>query len=87
MMNVKIVYCVPCGHLPRALELARDLLQHYGGPMNKKFSVTLDTSDGGTFEVYIDGKMVFSRKSEGGRFPEAKEIIHHIEERLKSSSA
>ncbi|MDJ0269453.1 MAG: Rdx family protein [Aigarchaeota archaeon] len=80
-MNVRIVYCVPCGHLPTALELSQQLLSRYGQRLNKKFSVTLDTSDGGTFEVYIDGERVFSRH-EAKRFPTADEIAARIEERL-----
>ncbi len=83
-MNVKIVYCVPCGHLPQALQLAKDLLSRYGQMLNKNFSVTLDTSDGGKFEVYIDGDMVFSRHQER-RFPTADEIAGKIEERIKTS--
>ena len=75
---MKIVYCVPCGHLPKALELSKELLQMYGQKLNKNFSVTLDTSDGGTFDVYVDGRLVFSRKQEGGRFPAAEEIARHI---------
>jgi selenoprotein W-related protein len=34
-------------------------------------------SDGGRFEVTIDGKQVFS-KLETGRFPEYQEILRHI---------
>ncbi|MEM0349786.1 MAG: Rdx family protein [Candidatus Caldarchaeum sp.] len=80
-MNVRIVYCVPCGHLPNALELAKDLLSRYGQRLNKKFSVTLDTSDGGTFEVYIEGEKIFSRH-EARRFPTPDEIAGQIEKRL-----
>ncbi|MEM0444854.1 MAG: Rdx family protein [Nitrososphaerota archaeon] len=80
MINVRIVYCVPCGHLPRALELANNLLQSFGTQYNKKFSVTLDTSDGGTFDVYINDKKVYSRKEQGGRFPTADEIVKAVRE-------
>lgn len=83
MVNVRIVYCVPCGHLPRALDLANNLLQTFGTEYNKRFSVTLDTSDGGTFEVYVDDKRVFSRKEQGGRFPSAEEIIKEVRARVK----
>ncbi len=81
-MNVRIVYCVPCGHLPRALELAEGLLSKYGQQLNKNFSVTLDTSDGGRFEVHIDGELVFSRFEEK-RFPSLDEIVAEIERRLR----
>ncbi len=81
-MNVRIVYCVPCGHLPKALELGQELLSRYGQRLNKRFSVTLDTSDGGVFEVWIDEERVFSRH-EKRRFPELGEIVEEIEKRLK----
>jgi len=81
-MNVKIAYCVPCGHLPQAMELAKTLLASYGQRLNKNFSVTLDTTDSGIFEVYIDGEKIFSRH-EARRFPTADEIIAEIEKRIK----
>lgn len=80
-MNIRIVYCVPCGHLPRALELSKELLSRYGQRLNKNFSVTLDTGDGGIFEVWIDGERVFSRH-EKRRFPETQEILEAIEQRV-----
>lgn len=80
-VNVRIVYCVPCGHLPTALDLAKNLLSRYGQRLNKKFSVTLDTSDGGTFEVYIDGERIFSRH-EARRFPTLDEIAEQVDKRL-----
>ncbi len=83
MTNVRIVYCVPCGHLPRAMELANHLLQTFGMELNKKFSVTLDTSDGGTFDVYVDERRVFSRKEQGGRFPTPQEIVEAVRSSLK----
>ncbi|MCS7094783.1 MAG: Rdx family protein [Thaumarchaeota archaeon] len=79
MPQVKIVYCVPCGHLPKATQLASELLNRYGTRYLKNFSVTLDTSDGGTFDVFVDGKLVFSRKAAGGRFPTVEEIAKAIE--------
>lgn len=83
-MNVKIVYCVPCGHLQQATELAKELLSRYGQKLNKNFSVTLDTADGGTFEVYVEGERVFSRHQER-RFPTADEIAKAIERKLTKS--
>ncbi|MCS7142524.1 MAG: Rdx family protein [Aigarchaeota archaeon] len=79
MPQVRIIYCVPCGFLPRALQLANDLLNKYGNKYLKNFSVTLDTGDAGVFDVLVDGKLVFSRKAEGGRFPSVDEIAKAIE--------
>jgi selenoprotein W-related protein len=83
MTNVRIVYCVPCGYLPRAMELANHLLQTFGKGLNERFSVTLDTSDGGTFDVYVDERRVFSRKEQGGRFPTPQEIVEAVRSSLK----
>jgi len=80
-MNVRIVYCVPCGHLPKALELSQYLLSRYGQRLNKNFSITLDTSDGGTFEVWIENERIFSRH-EARRFPTNEEIAAEIEKRI-----
>ncbi|MEN3048290.1 MAG: Rdx family protein [Candidatus Caldarchaeales archaeon] len=79
MPHVRIVYCVPCGHLPRATQLATELLNRYGTRYLKNFSVTLDTGDGGTFDVYVDGNLVYSRKAAGGRFPTVEDIAKAIE--------
>lgn len=81
-MNVRILYCVPCGHLPQAMDLAKALLSRYGQRLNKNFSVTLDTTDGGIFEVYVDNELVFSRHQQR-RFPTETEIIETVENRLK----
>ena len=44
-------------------------------------SLTLVPSDGGKFELSIEGDLVFS-KLEEGRFPEYEEIQPHIKKRL-----
>jgi selenoprotein W-related protein len=76
--HVRIVYCVPCGYLPRAVQLASDLLNRYGTKYLKDFSVTLETGDGGVFDVYVDERLVYSRKAEGGRFPTVEDIAKHL---------
>ncbi|GIW71263.1 MAG: hypothetical protein KatS3mg102_0805 [Planctomycetota bacterium] len=40
-------------------------------------ALTLVPSDGGVFEVEVDGKLVFSKKQQG-RFPEWAEIAPHL---------
>ena len=44
-------------------------------------SIKLIPSDGGRFEVSLDGNLVFS-KLETGRFPEDKEIIDQIRPKI-----
>ena len=33
---------------------------------------------GGTFDVWVDGKKIFSKREEGGRFPYEREIIDKL---------
>ena len=70
MPDVKIIYCVPCGHLPRA-EAMKKALEKEGA------TVELIGGDKGIHDVYINGKLVFSRHKEG-RFPSNEEIIEKI---------
>jgi selenoprotein W-related protein len=50
--------------------------------LGQKFgAIKLIPSDGGRFEVSLDGTLVFS-KLETGRFPENKEILDQIRGRM-----
>lgn len=70
-MQVKIEYCVPCGYLPRATQLAGEIKNKYGA------DAELVKGDKGIFDVYVDGKLVFSRHQEG-RFPEPQDIFDRV---------
>jgi selenoprotein W-related protein len=50
-------------------------------PLNKKLTIALKPSDGGIFDVVLDGKLIFSRKQEG-RFPTIEEIKKQIDPAL-----
>lgn len=56
MTSVEIKYCVPCDHLDHAQTLQNALLSTFGQKLD---SVTLVTEDGGTFEVRVDGELIF----------------------------
>ena len=71
-MQVKIEYCVPCGYLPRAESLAAEIKKKYGA------DATLVKGEKGIFDVYVEGKLIFSRHQEGGRFPEPKDIFDKV---------
>lgn len=43
--------------------------------------IALKPSDGGRFEVTVDGELVFSKHATG-RFPEEEELIRLVGERL-----
>ncbi len=79
MKNVTIKYCQPCGFMPRAMDLAKDVLQAYGMAYNKNFSLNLQPGDKGIFEVLVEDRVVFSKEKQG-RYPDAREIIEAIRE-------
>ena len=73
--KVEIVYCTGCRWLLRAGWLAQELLSTFERELG---AVTLiPNSDGGVFEVRVDGQLVWSR-AEQGRFPEPKEIKQKV---------
>lgn len=71
MPDIKIVYCVPCGHLPRAEAMKKELEKEGA-------KVKLVPGDHGIHDIYIDGVLVFSRHKEG-RFPSNEEIIEKLQ--------
>ena len=71
-MNVKIVYCVPCGYLPFAEKLKKAIEGH-----NKNAKVLLEGGKNGILDVYVDNNLIFSKHKEG-RYPETKEILEKV---------
>jgi len=59
MPSVEIQYCVPCGHLERAIDTQRALLAEFGQGLD---GVRLKTGQGGVFTVDVDGERVFDKK-------------------------
>ncbi len=55
--------------------MALELLSHYRKDLSE---LKLIPAGGGAFEVSVNGKLVFSKLSEG-RFPEVKELKQLIE--------
>lgn len=76
--RIEIHYCTLCRWLLRAAWLAQELLSTFDSDLGE---VALVPGSGGVFEIYCDGKRVFSRK-EAGRFPEAKEIKQLVRDQL-----
>lgn len=56
MATVEIEYCVPCGHLDRAQDVQRALLQAFGRDVD---AVTLRTGTDGVFTVAVDDETIF----------------------------
>lgn len=59
MPSVEIEYCVPCGHLDRAIDTQRHLLETFGQGLD---GVRLKTGEGGVFTVDVNGERVFDKK-------------------------
>ena len=71
-MDVKIVYCSPCGYLPFAENLKSAIHGHV-----KDSNINLVAGKGGVLDVFVDNKLIFSKHKEG-RFPEIKEILSKV---------
>lgn len=76
---IEIEYCTGCRWLLRAAWVAQELLSTFEADLA---GVALKPgSEGGIFEVRIDGDTLWSRKAEG-RFPEAKELKQRLRDRI-----
>lgn len=58
MSDIEIQYCVPCGHLDRAMQLQRTILEEFGQNIDR---VALKTGDNGVFTVSVDGETFFDK--------------------------
>jgi selenoprotein W-related protein len=61
MAAVEIEYCVPCGFLNRATDVAESLLSTSGEDVDR---VSLVTGDRGVFEVRVDDVVVFDKETD-----------------------
>ena len=73
-MKVTIEYCAVWNYLPRASSLEAKLKQTFQG-----IDVQLISSGGGVFEVTLNDKLIFSKRSLN-RFPDDGEIEKLIEQ-------
>lgn len=76
--RVEITFCSQCNFLLRAGWMAQELLSTFGRDLAE---VALKPGEGGVFEVWLDGELLFSRK-EQGRFPESKELKQLVRDRI-----
>ena len=74
MLKIEVVYCAVWHYTNRALSPAVELLKNYEHDIE---SVSLFPSDGGRFEVSVNGQLVYS-KLEKKRHAEAGEILNII---------
>ncbi len=76
--RLEIRYCRQCHWLLRATWMAQELLTTFDDVLGE---VALVPGTGGIFEVRLDGKLIFDRKTEG-RFPESKELKQLVRDRI-----
>lgn len=73
---IEIHYCRTCRFILRATWMAQELLFTFGDDIG---GLMLVPDDGGTFRIQsADGTVIFDRKTEGGRFPESKELKQRV---------
>ena len=75
MSQLTIEYCVMWNYYPRAASLAEQV--------KNKFDIDIEfmKSDGGRFEIYLDGDIIFSKMNEY-RFPDDGEIEKLLQKRF-----
>lgn len=71
-MDVEIEYCVPCGHLDRAVRTQRHLLERHGNAIDR---VALRTGSGGVFVVRIDDRLVWDAREDGYDLEAIDELV------------
>lgn len=76
--RLTITYCTQCRWLSRACWMAQELLTTFEQELDE---VALQPGHGGTFDVHLNGELVFSRAQEG-RFPESKELKQLVRDKV-----
>lgn len=76
--RVEIEYCTQCRWMMRAAWTAQELLTTFAAELGE---VALVPGTGGVFDVRLDGRIIYSRKSED-RFPEMKELKQLIRDQV-----
>lgn len=74
-MTVEIEYCVPCGHLTRAIDTQQTILETFGRSID---GVMLRTGEGGVFTIRVDGDEIYDKTQAF----DVDEIVSAIDGRL-----
>ena len=82
-MEIKILFCKPCGFEKKVKQLMADIQAQFAGKIN---GISLEpTNKIGNFEVHIDGELVYS-KIKKGRLPHPGEIEQEIMKKVVSAN-
>ncbi len=78
MSKVEIHYCRQCQWLLRAAWYAQEILQTFAEDLCE---VSLHPSTGGLFQIWVDGKLIWDRKTMEG-FPEIKVLKQKLRDEI-----
>lgn len=59
--TVQIEYCVPCGHLPRAMDVQKSILERFGQRVE---GVKLKTGEKGVFVISVGSEVIYRKPDE-----------------------
>lgn len=76
--TVQIEYCVPCGHLPRAMDVQRSILERFGERVE---GVKLKTGANGVFVISVGDEVVYRKPDEF----ELDAVLAEIERRARAA--
>ncbi|MCM0612862.1 SelT/SelW/SelH family protein [Marinobacter sediminum] len=76
--RVDIHYCTGCRWLMRSAWMAQELLTTFEGELAE---LTLHPGSGGIFEVWVNGKRIWSRKEQQG-FPEITRLKQLVRDEI-----
>ena len=74
LATVRIEYCAECFDMPLAVRVAQDILTEYEDCIEQ---LVLYPTNGGGFDVKVNGRFAFSRAS-AGRNAQEGEIIREV---------
>jgi len=77
--QITIKYCEPCGFAKQAERLAEEIRGQYAGRIDSV--EVLPTDEIGSFEVSLEGELIFS-KNTAGRMPYPGEINQALLEKM-----
>lgn len=68
--KLEIKYCIAWGYLPQAAWIAAEFFSEF----QARVAISITPVDDGRLEVYLDGKTIFDRKAEGGKYPDMERV-------------
>lgn len=76
--RITIHYCTLCNWMLRSAWLAQELLNSFSTDL---LEVSLRPANGGIFEIWVDGELIWERVRDGG-FPEAKVLKQRLRDKV-----